>query len=54
MIEGNMIEWIKKKNGSWQFDYKIFDQYVQLAIDAGIDKAITIIHLFPGEIVFAI
>lgn len=47
MIEGSMIEWIKKKNGSWQFDYNIFDQYVQLAIDAGIDKAITIYTPIP-------
>ena len=47
MIEGNMIEWIKKKNGSWKFDYSIFDQYVQLAIDAGIDKAITIYTPIP-------
>lgn len=47
MIEGSMIEWIKKKNGSWQFDYKIFDQYVQLAIDAGLDKAITIYTPIP-------
>src|ERR1043165_1047460 len=47
MIEGNMIEWIKKKNGSWKFDYNIFDQYVQLAMDAGIDKAITIYTPVP-------
>ena len=47
MIEGSMIEWIKKKNGNWKFDYKIFDQYVQLAIDAGIDKAITIYTPIP-------
>ena len=47
MIEGNMIEWIKQKNGSWKFDYRIFDQYVQLAIDAGIDKAITIYTPIP-------
>ena len=47
MIEGSMIEWIKKKNGNWQFDYSIFDQYVELAIDAGIDKAITIYTPIP-------
>src|SRR5688572_974947 len=47
MIEGNMIEWIKKKDGSWKFDYSIFDQWVQLAIDAGIDKAITIYTPIP-------
>jgi hypothetical protein len=47
MIEGNMIEWTKTKNKGWKFDYSIFDQYVQLAIDAGIDKAITIYTPIP-------
>jgi hypothetical protein len=47
MIEGGMIEWLKKENGNWEFDYKIFDEYVQLAIDAGIDKAITIYTPIP-------
>jgi hypothetical protein len=50
MIEGNMIEWIRRKNGSWKFDYSIFDQYVQLAMEVGIDKAITIYTPIPwGE-----
>ena len=47
MIEETMIGWIKKKNGKWSFDYKIFDQYVQLAMDAGINKAITIYTPVP-------
>jgi hypothetical protein len=25
MIEGGMIDWIKRKDGSWRFDYRIFD-----------------------------
>ncbi len=29
MIEGTMIEWLKRKDGSWKFDYSIFDKYVQ-------------------------
>jgi Domain of unknown function (DUF4091) len=50
MLEGAMIEWIKRKDGKWKFDYHIFDQYVQLAIAAGIDKAITIYTPIPwGE-----
>ena len=50
MLEGTMIEWIKRKDGKWKFDYNIFDQYVQLAIEAGIDKAITIYTPIPwGE-----
>ncbi len=47
MIEGNMIEWTRKKDGKWNFDYSIFDQYVQLAIESGIDKAITLYTPIP-------
>jgi hypothetical protein len=47
MIEGGMIEWIKEKTGSWRFDYRIFDEYVALAMAAGIDKAITIYTPLP-------
>ena len=47
MIEGGMIDWIKRKNGSWEFDYKIFDEYVQLAMSVGIDKAITLYTPVP-------
>jgi hypothetical protein len=50
MIEGGMIEWIKLKNNTWKFDYKIFDEYVELAMQYGINKAITIYTPLPwGE-----
>jgi len=42
MIEGGMIDWIKGKDGKWRYDYTIFDTYVTLAMQTGIDKAITI------------
>jgi len=42
MIEGGMIDWIKGKDGKWRYDYTIFDTYVNLAIQTGIDKAITV------------
>ncbi|MGN6800783.1 MAG: glycoside hydrolase domain-containing protein [Ginsengibacter sp.] len=49
-IEGGMIEWIKTNNGSWKFDYTIFDEYVELAMSVGIDKAITVYTPVPwGE-----
>lgn len=49
-IEGGMIDWIKQRNGSWKFDYTILDEYVQLAMSIGIDKAITIYTPLPwGE-----
>lgn len=47
MIEGGMIEWIRRKDGGWKFDYSIFDQYVQLAMSVGIDKAITLYTPVP-------
>lgn len=50
MIEGGMIEWIKKKDSSWVFDYKIFDEYVELAMQCGIKGAITLYTPVPwGE-----
>ena len=48
MIEGGMIDWIKlKTDGSWKFNYKIFDEYVALAMSLGIDKAITLYTPVP-------
>ncbi|MGV8093631.1 MAG: glycoside hydrolase domain-containing protein [Mangrovibacterium sp.] len=47
MIEGAMIDWVKTANGQWEFDYSIFDQYVELAMESGIDKAITIYTPVP-------
>jgi len=43
-----MIESIKQKNGAWKFDYKIFDEYVELAMSVGLDKAITVYTPFRG------
>jgi len=47
MIEGGMIEWTKTRAGAWQFDYTIFDTYVELAMEAGVDKAITLYTAVP-------
>jgi len=46
-IEGGMIDWTKRSNGPWKFDYTIFDQYVSLAMESGIDEAITIYTPIP-------
>lgn len=47
MIEGGMIDWIRTTDGNWKFDYSIFDQYVDLCMEAGINKAITIYTPIP-------
>jgi len=49
ILEELMIDWIKKSNGKWQFDYSDFDTYVQLAMKAGINKAITIYTPLPWK-----
>ena len=46
-LDGTMIEWRKTGSGTWSFDYSIFDQYVELAMTVGIDKAITIYTPIP-------
>jgi hypothetical protein len=47
MIEGTMIDWLKRRDGSWAFDYSIFDKYVQTAMEVGIDRAITVYTPLP-------
>ena len=47
VLEGTMIGWLKTTAGAWKFDYSIFDQYVELAMEAGIDEAITIYTPIP-------
>jgi len=47
-IEESMINWTKTVNGSWKFDYSIFDQYVKLCMGR-IDKAITIYTPLPND-----
>lgn len=46
-VEGGMIDWIKQKNGTWKFDYTIFDEYVKLCMSCGIDRAITLYTAIP-------
>ena len=36
----DMIRWTRKKDGSWVYDYSIFDRYVRLAMDCGITDRI--------------
>ena len=47
VLEGAMIQWLKTTAGAWKFDYSIFDQYVELAMEAGVEKAITIYTPIP-------
>ncbi len=43
----DMIVWTKHKDGSWSYDYKVFDRWVQLMMDVGIDKMINCYSVVP-------
>ena len=42
-----MITWTKHKDGSWSYDYKVFDRWVQLMLDLGIDREINCYSMVP-------
>ncbi|MBS0010718.1 MAG: DUF4091 domain-containing protein [Bacteroidales bacterium] len=43
----SMITWLKNSDGFWEYDYSVFDQYVQLAMDCGIDEQINCYSMVP-------
>jgi len=43
----SMIGWTKKADGSWIYDYTIFDNWVQFMMDLGINKQINCYSLVP-------
>ncbi|MEE4214765.1 MAG: DUF4091 domain-containing protein [Bacteroidales bacterium] len=46
---GSMITWIKNSEGYWDYDYSVFDQYVRLAFECGIDKQINCYSMVPWD-----
>jgi hypothetical protein len=42
-----MIEWIKKKDGSWTYDYTLFDKWVKFAESCGISEQIDCYSMVP-------
>jgi hypothetical protein len=44
---GSMIEWNKQADGSWSYDYSVFDNWVQFMMDLGIKKQINCYSMVP-------
>lgn len=42
-----MIEWKKKKDGTWKYDYTIFDTWIQLMMDLGVKNQISCYSMVP-------
>lgn len=42
-----MILWTRHKDGSWSYDYSVFDRWVQLMLDLGINRYINCYSMVP-------
>lgn len=43
----DMIIWTKESNGSWQYDYTVFDRWVELMMELGVKKMINCYSIIP-------
>lgn len=47
-----MVTWIKRADGTWTFDYTVFDRWVEFMMSVGIDKQINCYSMIPWELSF--
>ncbi|RAI98474.1 uncharacterized protein DUF4091 [Chitinophaga skermanii] len=51
-IFGSTVKWTKKKNGTWQYDYTVFDKWVKFMMDCGVNKQINCYSMIPWNLKF--
>ena len=49
---GSMVTWIRKADGTWMYDFTIFDLWVEFMMSCGIDKEITCFSMIPWKLSF--
>ena len=47
-----MVQTTKKSNGTWEYDYTVFDKYVELCDEYGINKQINCFSMLPWDMSF--
>ena len=47
-----MVQTTKKSDGTWAYDYTVFDKYVELCAEYGIDKQINCFSMVPWDMSF--
>lgn len=47
-----MVETIRAKDGTWKYDYTLFDKYVELCAECGISKQINCFSMVPWDMNF--
>lgn len=48
----SLIKWTKRKNGTWVYDYSLFDKYVSFVMSCGIKSRINCYSMIPWKIAF--
>lgn len=48
----SLVKWTKKKDGSWKYDYSLFDQYISFVMSCGITERINCYSMVPWKIAF--
>ncbi len=48
----SLIKWTKKKDGTWSYDYSLFDKYVAFVMSCGINQRINCYSMVPWKIAF--
>ena len=49
---GSMVTWVRKADGSWWYDFTIFDRWVDFMMSCGIGKEITCFSMIPWKLSF--
>jgi hypothetical protein len=50
----SMVKWTLKKDGTWEYDYTVFDKWVSFMMSLGINKEINCYSMIPGTSSFII
>lgn len=48
----SMVTWLKKADGSWYFDYTVFDKWVEFMMSIGVKKQINCYSMVPWRLSF--
>lgn len=49
----SMITWMKKADGTWAFDYTVFDRWVEFMMSMGVRKQISCYSMIPWKLSFS-
>ncbi|AHF14546.1 DUF4091 domain-containing protein [Niabella soli] len=48
----SLIRWTRKNDGSWRFDYSLFDKYISFVMSTGIKERINCYSMVPWKVAF--